>query len=510
MFDCYEEQKKLVEELVAVKSVVGSPGCEQAMAEHLFGKLLEWPYFKAHLEHLRLIQTKGDSIRRASVLALVKGGRATEKTPAVFLLGHIDTVETGDYGRLEPLATRPAELEQAFRELSKMPGALPKEVIEDLESGRFMFGRGALDMKAGVASHLLMLKTLAEDPTALEGSLLALFECDEEGDSHGMFSAAEEAKAMAEAEGLSIKCGICSDYSSQEAAIYLGTIGKYLPCAMAFGSSSHVGQVFSSIDPNLLISDITRAVDYNTEYCEESLGEITPPPVSLKQTDTKENYSVQTADAAYVYFNWFALKKSQEAVIAILKDICAREGKKSIERINGAKRAYSGLLRGIRKGGEASADPEADNPAELKPFSTEIRVFTLKEYAELLDASLSSPGPGQDVRRFWTSEAARIRALDPDRSPVILVFMAGISYPPITVEPDSELGRAAARLGCPVRTYYPFISDASFISLLGDIPAVNLGTYGRDAHMYTERAEMRYCFETLPNLTWKLLADILG
>ena len=38
MFDCFEEQKALVTELVNIRSVVGSEGCEQAMADFLYGK----------------------------------------------------------------------------------------------------------------------------------------------------------------------------------------------------------------------------------------------------------------------------------------------------------------------------------------------------------------------------------------------------------------------------------------------------------------------------------------
>ena len=92
---------------------------------------------------------------------------------------------------------------------------------------------------------------------------------------------------------------------------------------------------------------------------------------------------------------------------------------------------------------------------------------------------------------------------------MVLVFMAGVSYTPVTVDPGSELGTAVSSLGIPVRTYYPFISDASFVSRLGDVPVVNLGTYGKDAHMFTERADMEYCFDRLPNLTWELLVKIL-
>ena len=112
------------------------------------------------------------------------------------------------------------------------------------------------------------------------------------------------------------------------------------------------------------------------------------------------------------------------------------------------------------------------------------RVMTLSEYAQTVGSDIREATPGTDIREFWLSEAARLRGMDRNMVPTVLVFMAGISYPPVTVDPASELGTAASRLGIPVRTYYPFISDASFVSLLGDVPLVNLGTYGKDAHMF--------------------------
>ena len=138
------------------------------------------------------------------------------------------------------------------------------------------------------------------------------------------------------------------------------------------------------------------------------------------------------------------------------------------------------------------------------------RVMTLSEYAQTVGSDIREAAPGTDIREFWLSEAARLRGMDRNMVPTVLVFMAGISYPPVTVDPASELGTAASRLGIPVRTYYPFISDASFVSLLGDVPLVNLGTYGKDAHMFTERVDMEYSFEKLPNLTWELLLSLLG
>ncbi|MBR3297298.1 MAG: peptidase M20, partial [Firmicutes bacterium] len=145
MFDCFEDQKALVTELVNIKSVVGCDGCEQAMAEHLHEKLAGWDYFKAHPENLFLIPTENDTLKRGSVAAVVKGdfgdadagGDKTRQT--VLLMGHIDTVAISDYGKLESLALRPEELRKAFE------NSADPELAEDARSGRYMFGRGALD-----------------------------------------------------------------------------------------------------------------------------------------------------------------------------------------------------------------------------------------------------------------------------------------------------------------------------------------------------------------------------
>ena len=491
-FDCFEEQKALTEELVGIGSAVGSDVGEQALAEHIRDMMMGWDYFKDHPGDLFLVPTENDTLRRSSVVAVIEPELAGElpdrPRDAVMLMGHIDTVETSDYGVLEPLATRPAELSEALRDICG------ETVAEDIDSGRYMFGRGALDMKAGVASCLYVLKHFSRNRTELKGALIALFECDEEGDSHGAITSMKFIRKMAEDRNIRITAAVCADYSSVEPAAYLGTIGKYLPCAMAFGRSSHVGQVFSSLDPNLMISELVSEIDYNTDLCEEDLGEVTQPPVSLKQSDTKQTYSVQTAESAYAYFNWFSLKKTEDEILSVFKDEVEKAVRKAAVKVSQAKKCFYRNRRAF-SGMEEEFGP---------------RVMTLSEYAQTVGSDIREAAPGTDIREFWLSEAARLRGMDRNMVPTVLVFMAGISYPPVTVDPASELGTAASRLGIPVRTYYPFISDASFVSLLGDVPLVNLGTYGKDAHMFTERVDMEYSFEKLPNLTWELLLSLLG
>ncbi len=496
-FECFDELRDLTEELVSIRSVVGSEGCEQSIAEFIRDYMSEWDYLKKHPENLFLVPTENDSLKRSSVIAIVEPSSSekhiNDSTEAVMLMGHIDTVETSDYGRLEPLATNPRELQYALREICEEP------VLTDIDSGRYMFGRGALDMKAGVASCLYILKHFSENRDELNGALIALFECDEEGDSHGALTSMSFINDRLKERNINIKAGMCADYSSKEAAVYLGTIGKYLPCVMAFGISSHVGQAFDSLDPNLIISEIISEIDYNTDYCEESFGEITLPPVTLKQSDTKTTYSVQTVSSSYVYFNWFSLKRTEEEILELVKKEAEKAVRKALDRISHAKNNYMNINEAV-----------SENSFERTEDTIIPQVMTLKEYARAVGTEIRDVDRTKDIREFWISEAVRIHNLDHELKPVVLVFTAGVNYPPITVDPDSEIGIAAAQLGIPVRMYYPFISDASFVNLLGNVPLVNLGTYGKDAHMYTERVEMQYSLEKLPNLTWKLILKLLN
>ncbi len=78
-----------------------------------------------------------------------------------------------------------------------------------------------------------------------------------------------------------------------------------MPSFYVVGEEAHVGQAFSGLDPNLLVAELTRLISYNPELCDESQGEVTIPPVSLKQSDFKDKYTVQTALSAYSYYNFF-------------------------------------------------------------------------------------------------------------------------------------------------------------------------------------------------------------
>ncbi len=89
------------------------------------------------------------------------------------------------------------------------------------------------------------------------------------------------------------------------------------------------------------------------------------------------------------------------------------------------------------------------------------------------------------------------------------------------------------------RMFYPYISDSSFMALSDDIetidslgnnmpawntkyfynvddvlainvPVVNIGTFGKDGHKTTERVDMKYTFENVPNMTYRTILKLIG
>src|SRR5690625_4079654 len=131
-------------------------------------------YFNEHPKLLKKFKTKDDERERYNVLAVVRGTKDFSDN-AVILMGHMDTVGIDDFGHLKDVATDPVRLMKSLNNET-----LPKIVDKHLQSGEWYFGRGALDMKAGIASHLFLLKYYSEHPEKLKGNLIFLAACDEE------------------------------------------------------------------------------------------------------------------------------------------------------------------------------------------------------------------------------------------------------------------------------------------------------------------------------------------
>ena len=199
----FESVKQLTENMVAIPSINKEPGGESAVARYMQDFYMSLPYFQAHPEQVKCFQTKNDFVVRHSTLAYVKGTKGNSNR-TVILIGHIDTVGVDDFGTIREYAFRCEELPAKLRETF----VLPQEVINDIESGEYLFGRGALDMKSGVAGHMYLIQYFSEHPEELDGNLLAIGECDEEDNSKGIITALDLLEELADTISKTALCGL--------------------------------------------------------------------------------------------------------------------------------------------------------------------------------------------------------------------------------------------------------------------------------------------------------------
>jgi arginine utilization protein RocB len=549
MLQCREDVLTFTKQLVKIESIVNTAG-EKVIAQSIFSLLANFPYFKNNPTNLEMAQTINDVHERYNVLAFVKGTKG-KSNRTVLLMGHMDTVGIDDFNQLKDLACDPEELMEALKNED-----MPASAKDHLESGDWLFGRGILDMKSGVASHLYLLKYYSEHPEELDGNLVLLAECDEEDSSHGVLSALKTLKKWKEEHGFDYVAAINSDFVSPRYAgdtnryIYKGTVGKLLPSFFITGAETHVGSCFEGLDPNFIAAELTRQIDYNPELCNEAFGETPVPPVSLKQMDLKPSYTVQTALSAYVYYNFFIHSWSPKDVLEKLKEQALIAFDRSLVSFDERYKQYCAL----------SGEPYMNPP--WKP-----RVFTYEEMDQMLVEENGNPyvthmnqfkeallqNTELDTRMFAARVVEEAWKWMKDKNPAIILFYSSLYSPRIELTGKTNQEQAlidaldqAVEVVQPsyphpiiTRNFFPYISDMSFVALSDDeeginavsnndpgwgtkhfveyqdirdlnIPVINIGPYGLDAHKKLERMEMTYSLEVVPNLTNEVIKKLLN
>ena len=547
----FEEVKRLTQEMVAIPSINNVRKGETAVAQYIYDYYMGLDYFKEHPERVKMFQTKNDFVERHSTYAYVKGTKG-DSGRTVILIGHLDTVGVDDFGTIREYAFKCEELPEKLKETFK----LSDEVLADIESGEYMFGRGALDMKSGVAGHMYLIKYFSEHPEELDGNIIAIAECDEEDNSKGIITALDELVELKKTEGFNYMACINADYSTnyspgdENRYIYYGSIGKLLPCFVAFGKEAHVGQAFSALDPNLLIAEITKKMSLNTNLCDIAQGEVAIPPVSLKQMDTKGPYTVQTALTAFSYYNFFTHGWDPAQVLAKSREVAVEAFDEVVDYLQGQYKKFCQL---------------SNVPYVPLPWKT--RVYTWKEFYDYLaeihgepfekamkefTEKLHKDDPELDLRLFGLRVAEEAWKWCEDKSPAVILFFGSVFSARIemTRKTDKEVAlldsveaavdkiRPEAQRQIKTRMFYPYISDSSFMAVCDDtlavqalkdnmpqygvkythdidkimeinVPVVNIGTFGRDGHMLTERVDMRQTFQNVPNITYETIKGLL-
>lgn len=547
----YDQVKDITKKLVSISSINKAPGEETALAQYIYDFYGNLDYFKKYPQRRILQKTEDDFILRHNALSFVKGSKEGGSPRTVILLGHIDTVGVEDFGDFSFYATKPEELPEILKENFD----LSQEVLDDMNSGRYLFGRGALDMKSGVAGHMAIIEYFSENPHLLKGNILALHECDEEDNSKGVISGLDLLVELREEEGFEYVACINADYSTNHSPgdtncyIYYGSIGKLLACCSVFGKEAHVGQPFAAFDPNLLSAVITKNISLNPRLCDLAQGEVTVPPISLKQSDLKPEYTVQTALEALSYYNIFSHGKSPLEVLGSVKEIVDESYEETLELLASRYKDYCALAKI-----EHSPLPWKKTLYTWEELYEEVKSYhpNFDEELNAFKNKLHKENPAMDLR-LYSHEVTRFTwTKRRESSPGLVLYFASVYSARIEMTGKSEKERALlsaveksieeirpwAQREIKTRYFYPYISDSSFMAICDgpesiqglsknmpswgkkythptekilqiNVPVVNIGSFGKDGHMLTERVDKKHTFDNVPSITRGTILKLL-
>ena len=505
-------------------------------------------YFRNNPDKRGLFDIPGDYLDRKVPWCLLKG----QGNDTIVFIHHYDTVETKDYGLLEPLSRSPYELMEAFKE-GKME--LSDEAKEDLFSDKWLFGRGVSDMKGGGSIQLSLIEEYSKDPN-FKGNIVLIAVPDEENLSAGMRGACVLLKSLKEKYGLEFKLMLNSEPHEREKdlrpTIYDGSIGKIMPVFYVRGKLAHVGQVYSGLNPINLLSEIIRRTELNPNFIEKVGTTTNPAPTWLYHKDRKMVYDVSLPIATCGYMSILPLARSPRSIMEELKEISIESFKKVIDDMNRHYKAYTEIA-GI----------------EFEPLPWEPKV---KFYSELYNEAVADSGEefkkafkdlmDEIKERFNRNEVTIIESANmiiektleyiKDKSPMVIIALTPPYYPSTNnlmlgerakeIESVIEDIKAYAKVNFnedyKVENYFTGISDLSYAMLVsskddidyieenmlmwGDIyyipleiikeismPVLNVGPWGKDLHKYTERVNKDDLFYRTPQLLDLVITKLL-
>ena len=522
-----EKLRELLCELVSWESRTLTEG-EKDFAYKVGEKLRETTYFKKNPQNVSLHEVDLD---RNFVTAFYQNENALD---TVVLISHFDTVHTEEYGDLEPLAFFPEELTKV---LHTRKHNLSEEARNDLESGKYLFGRGTMDMKMGLALHMSLIEKASVEEWPI--NLILLTVPDEEVNSSGMRAAVKKLVELRNQYNLRYKLFLNSEPSfSQKPGdtkhyIYTGSIGKIMPAALFYGKETHVGEPLKGMTANYISSFLTQLMEWNSLFSEQDLGEKAPLPVSLQQKDLKLHYSTQTPYRAVALYNVFVMKRSASKVMDLFEQVAQ-------EAANNCNRSYEELCRREQMNGVGKVQV--------------LRYDRLLTYAEQKLGNSIVEEIKQEVMKQpqWDDREKSLRIADKlmiqcqELAPTIVLLFAPPYYPPVNTSHDpliiesvQLIKKVANQFSIEVNQihYFNGLCDLSYVQynnhddgwtafekntpVWGDsysipfkemaqlqAPVFNVGPFGKDAHQLTERLHIDSAFIQTPAMLEGLIKHL--
>ncbi len=548
-----ETREHLLRQLLKIPCITASPEEDQG-AQFIYKHLSGLPYFKEHPADLALLDTplEGDGRPLHSVIARVRPAKPSNK--AVLLIGHFDVVETSMYGDVREYAFNPDALAEHLDRALISP-----EALADLESGNYIFGRGSMDMKCGLALEMELLREFSEECDLFDVNLIFAAVADEENASAGMRGVAPYLADLQEREGLEYLAVINTEPSepgrpqAKNPVIFTGTVGKLMPAFLCVGFESHVGNYYAGLNATLISSNIVSLAEGNPELADPE-GAATPSWICLDHKILREGYSVTVPNRAVAYFNCFATSKSPAVVLQEMLNIA-----KKAALMTAAQVEYSAAeMRNMGYAGPvtpwkiptvtfaevyASAVKKHDGEAEVNSH--------IQAFLERRQASDAARGASSDLRDLAIDVWQEIFLLSGLTGPLIIVGFLPPYYPPrrphSKTPPHAALLRVVEKtiakaakdyqitmeqadlfMGLCDLSYFGFQGDQQELISLAenmpgwrqvysipveallklDVPVMNLSVKGYDAHKMTERLEREYSLRILPELMHYVITQL--
>lgn len=508
----------------------------------------EVDYFRENPENYGFHEIEGDHLGRKVPWGLLKG----EGKDTIIAIHHTDTVDTQDYGVNQELAYKPYEITEKYKEVNVDLG---EDAKKDLESGKWLFGRGVADMKGGAAIVLSLLEEYTKE-NDFKGNLLLLGVPDEENLSAGMLGAIPLLQILKEKHDLNYILMLDVEPHERDreevATIYDGSVGKLMPVVYVRGKLAHVGQVFGGLNPINLLSEIVRKTELNPDFIETVGNTTTPPPAWLYMKDRKEVYDVSLPISAAGYMSILTLDKPPKEIFDKLYDISTKAFEDVIQDMKNSYSKYQEMSGkdledltwkpNVKLYGDLYKEAVEDSGEEfvkaIEELMKEIKFQINNDKLSIIDGAY---GIIEKTLEFVK-----------DLSPVVIIALAPPYYPNtnnnMVAEKSKEINRSIESLvkfakekwnqDYFVQNYFTGISDLSYAMFQADrknieyieenmlmwkdvyyipletikelsVPVLNIGPWGKDFHKYTERVYKEDLFERTPILIDRVIKELL-
>ncbi|QZY56871.1 M20/M25/M40 family metallo-hydrolase [Crassaminicella profunda] len=535
--DLSKEINKIFTELVAIKSDTGTT-LEKDIEKYLYNWFQGIDYFQLNPDKCGQYNLEEDHLGRSIIWGLVKG----KGNDTVILIHHHDVVDVLDYGVLSEYAYSPDELKYAMRER-----AVSSDVKKDLKSEKWIFGRGTCDMKAGAAIQLALMEAYSKIED-FNGNVLLISVPDEECLSLGMREGAKLLVKLKEKFNLQYCILINLEPHQREennkGILYEGSVGKIMPVVYVRGKKTHAGDIFQGLNPIMLLSEIVKVTELNSDFSDVEGDEITPPPSWLYFRDRKERYDVSIPESAGGYFSILTLQRTPKEILDQVKKVCEKSFEDMIENMNTHYKKYSEKVNHMngKLPWKVNVRTFSEIYDEAVKNSGDLFIENYNHTLEKLKKDIKNNKTNMPESNFVLIE--KTLEYITDLSPMVVIAFSPPYYPHIAniklnqlstknvlnlSEKINDFSRANWNEIYEKRNYFMGISDMSYIGLNNSedvipyiepnmplwgnlysisfedmkklsIPVINIGPWGKDLHKFTERVYKEDLLERTPKL----------